>query len=401
MRPTTLALLVLLLASNLAWWLFGQTRAESTVVPAPAAPVARNVAAPADEVPGTAALQSELERAKARIAELEAAAATRRTRPAPAAPTEPSAAVQAEAAERAAAMERSQAAHRLSRQWSEAGLQTLDVRKRMETLDTIRAALAGNDPVLVHAALLTLARLRELDYDKASFRPLVLPSLQAKQGAIRAAALSALCNTALEPADLTTFAAMVDDESAEVRGAVAFAVRRTQTGVIDGEAADALLRLLADTDHHVRHSALNSLSGIRVDARLEAALLAGANDRTDPETRRRTIRFGLSNVDGKSPRVVATLLEAIDDADDELASSARMALRFGVGKAERAQVADAIVRLLETRDSAGVAQECDHLLRLHGSAKQVPALEALAARPGMPQVRRTQLAELIAMLRTR
>ena len=150
----------------------------------------------------------------------------------------------------------------------------------------------------VLAALRALAMLRELDYDKASFRHLVAPYLRSADGSVRAAALYALFNTAPQPEDLTTLLAMVSDPSAEVRSCLTHVVTLYSDYKIVGQAADVVLTLLNDDDARVRRGALTTLWGASVDDRIAAHFLVLAGD---PKQRHDAIYFGLA------PRAVSLL----------------------------------------------------------------------------------------------
>jgi hypothetical protein len=389
MRPATTTLLVLLLGSNLAWWLLR---------PDTGAPVRGEVAASTKTPEGAADRESQLmaslARAQARVAELEAAVPRRSTTtPKPAA-----ADLQARRDAAAASAARSKATYERASAWVEAALQTSDPARVAAALAAIRTALQSNDPAQQEAALTALAQLRELDYDKASYRALVLPCLQSPDANVRAASLYALWNTAPDPADLPTILAMVGDPAAAVRERLAHVVRMYRNGALDGEAADAVLKLLTDSERAVRRATLSGLHGSRVDERIEQHCLDLLADR---EQRQEVMHFALSGFSPKSTRVVTTLIELISDADFEVRSSARHGLQRGVTKADQSAVADAFLKLLETRSDPVTRQDCISMLRSYGSARHVPALEVFAARPAVTAPAKQEIDQLIATLRTR
>ena len=389
MRTSIVTLSALLLASNLAWWL-AWTPSQRT----------EPLAEPTTPVPATSerivALEDALQRAQARVADLEAVAKAPARSPVRgrAAPSAPSATAEA----RQAAAQRSRQAHDQMKGWLENALQTKDAALRARTLDAVRQALTQGDPASMQAALLTLARLRELDYDKVAFRALVLPCVGSADGDVRAAALYALWNTAPEPSDLLLLLPLVNDPSAAVRANLTHVLTMYRKGVVDGEAADVVLRLLDDPDAEVRERARSSLWGANVDARIEDRYLAWLDD---PRSRHDAIYFGLSTFAPKSPRVVQALLAAATDPNPEISGRARWGLTTGVGAESHAAVADAFVGLLESRADPALLKECLRLLRMYGSARHVPALETVLGRPALTTAFRAQLEQLTGELRGR
>ncbi|MCC7066784.1 MAG: hypothetical protein IT456_28575 [Planctomycetes bacterium] len=389
MRTTIWTLVLLLLATNAAWWF---ARGEAPVPEAPLhdAQSAREQSATKAAASNVAGLEAELQRARARIEQLEAAART------PAKP--PPAANAAQQAAREAAAAGARRAAQLQRGWMEAVLQTGDLLARQKALDEIRQALLHGDPFEVAAALRALAGTAEVDYDKATFRALVLPHLQSADAGARAAALYALYNTKREPEDRATVLGMVGDPSPQVRGSLAHLVLMYHKGILEGEAADAVVRLMDDADAEVRRSALNGIWGAKVDTRIEDRCLAML---ADPQLRHDAVYFGLSTFAAKSPRVVTALVSALTDANPEIAGRAAWGLQTGVAAESHAEVADAIVRLLASRSNSYNREDYMLLLRQLGSARNVPDLEVLLGNPGMTDAFRKELEPLIAQLRQR
>lgn len=386
----TNVLVVLLLGSNLVWWLAWPRAGEAAASPASESepsPVGPTV----EE--RLASSQRELQQAQARIAELESTAA-RAVAPKPAAK-----AVDGEA--RAAREAQAAAARRgdeLQKQWVQAALQTSDPVARERALAAIREALQQADPGLQQAALRALARLAELDYDKATYRALVLPCLQSAHGDVRAAALYALWNTQPEPSDLQALLPMVADASPAVRRSLAHVVALYRKGQLDGEAADVVVRLLDDQDDTVRRNTLSGIWGAKVDARLEDRLFAMF---ARPETRHDAVYFGLSTLAAKSERVVSTLVGLLTDADPNVSDRARWGLQSGVPAASHALVADQFLALLETRPGVENQQENLQMVERYGSARHVPSLEAFAARPGLSAPLRQRIEAVVNTLRAR
>ncbi len=386
-----LVLIVALVGSNLAWLLGSGT----TAVPAPDIDDALAMR--------IAELEDELCVARAAIAEHESAVAAARQRrsadTATLAGGDDAAAV--EAAQRAAAAEqraRMQRMRKLYDGWVQDALQTADPGLRAAALNSLEAALRSGDPTMVAAALAAFARLRELDFDKARFRGYVLDALRSEDAAVRARALTALGVTGTLPGDLELVLGFVADDSPEVRSGLTHQLMRLSDNRLEGAAADAVLRLLGDADEDVRRMTLNGLWGARPDERIVERLIAMTADR---ERRHDAIYFGLSTFQQKSSAVVAALVSALTDPNFEVAGRADWGLGYGVDAADRAVVADAYLRLLETRSGAQWRERCLRRLGQYGTAAHVPGLEGYAARPGLDENARFELQRLIAQLRQR
>lgn len=384
-------LIVALVASNLAWLLGSGT----TAAPAPAIDDARAMR--------IAELEDELREARAAIAEHESAVAAARQRrsadTATVAGGEDAAAI--EAAQRAAAAEQRARMRRMKELydgWVQDALQTADPGLRAAALNGLEAALRSGDPEQVAAALAAFARLRELDFDKARFRGYVLDALRSEDATVRARALTALGVTGTLPGDLELVLGFVGDDSPEVRSGLTHQLMRLSDRRLEGAAADAVLRLLGDADEDVRRMTLNGLWGARPDERIVERLIALTADR---ERRHDAIYFGLSTFQQKSSAVVAALVLALTDPDFEVAGRADWGLGYGVDGADHAVVADAYLRLLETRSGAQWRERCLRRLGQYGTAAHVPGLEGYAARPGLDENARFELQRLIAQLRQR
>jgi hypothetical protein len=394
MRASTAVLGLALLASNLAWW---WSRASATAPPVAPGPAADGPAAPA--LPEAERLARELAAAKQRIAELEAAAAARvpAARDAGHAETTEDAERRARRERRERAAERQRAVHDRSRGWVEAAMQLTDPARRAAALDEVHAGLLSEDPIVREAALRALAQLRELDFDKAALRPAVLSALQAADGGVREAALWALWAVGRDPAvDGPLLLRLAADPERGVRELVGQALVANGKRQLDGVAADAVFALLTDREAIVRRSTLASLHGVAVDERTEQHLVSLLDDR---EWRHEALHFAFAQMPRKSPRTVAALVALIGDPND--GQLARRALATGVAPAQQAEVADAFVRLLESRADAQTVGDAARVLERYGSARHVPALEVLLARPGVTQTMRQQLEPLLPTLRSR
>lgn len=265
----------------------------------------------------------------------------------------------------------------IAEDWTRDAMQLRDAGLRASTIAAVRAALAGSDVVAAHAALLTLARIGKVAYDKAAMRPLVLAWLEASEGAVRVAAAYALFNTAWEPEDLDLVLRIPEDPSPDARRAASHLVTMFAKGRLDGAAGAAVARLLDAQDPSLVREALRGLWGATVSAGVEDRLLALAKA---PATRHDAIYFGLSTLEGKSARVVDALVDALGDPDVvNVAGRALWGLGHGVPPEHRARAADGLLLLLRARDDVPTQSEALRVLGQYGNETHAKALDALAS----------------------
>lgn len=374
-------LFIALVATNLAWW--WSTRST------PTAPPSQVGEEDTDDAAHVARLREEVERLQGRLA----AAALREQVPhgAPRGAEEsqlqtPSPRVDPRAWKDPTA------------EWAAAALQTADPAVRAAALNDIGIALRGEDPRAIEAALRAIAKLRELDYDKDSMRKLAQPMLAHEDASVRVAALYAVLNTVRHPGDRDLLLPMARDPSPAVRARMAHVLSMAGDGKITGAAADAVAALLDDTESEVRRGALTGLWGAEVDEAVEEKCLALAKD---PSERHDAIYFGLSTFASKSPAVVEALVAALTDPNHEIASRASWGLRSGVSGESRTVVADAYVRLLESRSDARTIRECLDRIAAYGDRRHVSALQAYGARPLLDAATRARVTKLVDELATR
>lgn len=287
-----------------------------------------------------------------------------------------------------------------AQRWTTAALQTEDGALRERTLAEMREALRGNDPARTEGALQALSRIRDLKYDKASFRPLVLPYLEAKSGSVCIAACWALYNTEREPDDLARVLALADRPDSAVFSGLTRVIRAFSDGQLTGAASDAVVKLLDAASsgkvlvRNVR-GVLRGLSGAQVSPEIEKRVLAMARNRTSRDS---AVRDALATWPDKSRAVVDVLLEAAVGGN-RTARDALAGLWWGVRAEDQRHVADAMVRLLESRTDPERQTACLRLIGKYGSSDLVQTLEAWAANEQLAESVRTRAAAVIAQLK--
>lgn len=388
MRAMVGLLVALLVASNLAWWL---TRSDGYEVEAAPVPPDPDANVELEE------LQRKLIEAQARIEQLETA---QRREPLRAQGPDPAvqAARLAQAEEQRKRGEFQLRAFQLTKEWSEAALQTEDPFRRARAIEALQQALRSGDAAQILAALRTLPRIHAVEFDRTPFRSLVLACFASPEGEVRAAAIGALWSTHSLPEDHALLMELVADPSPEVRGRLAHQLATHHRRKIEGEAADAVLRLLDDADPRVRRATINGLSGIDPAPQVEQRLL---ELQEDPQWAQDVMYFALSTMTRKSPRVVAALAAALDDSNGEIARRALWGIGYSVPAESHAVAADALVRLLASRTDRSVRDECIRLLSMYGSARHVAGLEQFAWRQEPESAIRKQLEQLLEQLRKR
>jgi hypothetical protein len=206
-------------------------------------------------------------------------------------------------ASRAAAMEKAEP-------WINDLLQIADPGRHPAALDAIRDALRSDDPIDVEAGLLALTQTRTVHYDRASFRPLVLPHLNSTTAAVRLASLYALLNTETLPEDVDRIVPLADDPVPRIRTTVPYVLVAVTKGDFTGAPGRALLKLLNDPDYRLVIDAMRGIGGVRkyppevVDRFLELA--------SDKGKRHDILHFAMMNMP-KPKRVIDAMLGYLDD----------------------------------------------------------------------------------------
>jgi hypothetical protein len=206
--------------------------------------------------------------------------------------------------------------------------------RRERALAAVRNALTGADATATLAALQTLAAVGDVDYDKASFRPLVLPIAREARKDLAEQAFYALYNTAHEPGDLDLLHAAWLREPDALRGSMLHLLFLFGGGRIEGRSEEIALELI---EGHTRNlnAEFTGMWGARVGPRLEARVLEYARS-TDQELRHAAIYFGLSTFAEKSEAVVDALITLRSDANNwerPVGSRARVQVAGKVGGA--------------------------------------------------------------------
>jgi hypothetical protein len=238
--------------------------------------------------------------------------------------------------------------------------------RRAKALEELRAELAGGkDETRQLAALQTLSRVGDVDYDKASFRPLVLPFARNGSGALLRSGLFALPSTELRPEDIELVYAAWDRDQEAVRDWTLHLLSAFGAGRIEGRSEQIALEYLTEVDSRAVNQVLNGLWGAQVGPELEARVLELARS-DDWELRHGAIYFGLSTFEGKSEAVVDALIETLSDPDFNNWQRALWGLGHGVPPALQPKVAAALVDLHNNRSDPSVRESCRRIVAQYG-----------------------------------
>ncbi|MBN1851390.1 MAG: right-handed parallel beta-helix repeat-containing protein [Pirellulales bacterium] len=269
-----------------------------------------------------------------------------------------------------------QQAQEMAQPWIDDIMQVRDESKRRAGVEKLRESLASRDPVVQYAGLQAFVATADANYDKASFRGLLLPLTQTTQGGAQVKAFYAIGVAGLQSGDLEILLDAAANPSPELQNSASHLIMLFTQGTIQGRAAEVVLSLLDTEDQNVRREVLRGLWGARVAPELESRLIEIA--RTKPESRGDAIYFALSTLQDKSRAVIDELLTSID-TNDQSAGRALWGLGHGVTREGHELVADFMLQLFDARNSPQIRRECLGNLGKYGSSKHIVALEAIIA----------------------
>lgn len=245
---------------------------------------------------------------------------------------------------------------------------------RAAALEAVREALQGDEEVEQLAGLLTLQRIGDVPYDKAPFRPLVLPFAQEADGELVVAALYALAAVERRPEDLALVHAAWE-RAPEGLGDQTLALLKTfGDGRLEGRSEEIALALLEHVDGRAVNQQLNGLWGARPGPALEARVLELARS-PDWEVRHGAIYFGLATFEDKSEAVVDALVEVLADPDPNNWQRALWGLGHGVPAELQPRVVDALVDLHDARTDPQLRETCARLVARYGGPEAAARLE--------------------------
>ena len=377
-------LLILLVATNLGWWLSQEPAPESSLLLGE----------------DTAALERQVDELEAELARHRRASpfligegadpsvpAPAAAPPQPRTPATASAAAatggpgaeqgdsDAAAAEAAAQKKAYEAARDKATAMLRKVMQVQDPALREEGLAELASALGSTDLPLVEYALSALYSLRALEIDTSRFRRLVADHLDSDVGGIRRSALYALAVVDPQQLDEARLLRSAQDPDPRVRSHVARLLAGQADKGLFGAGAEVTAALLQDEDGMVRKGTLRGLQGVALAPALERQLVAMAREGRD---RHDAIYFGLSCLPQKSRPVVDALLFHLKDEDRQIRARAHWGLQRGIADDQKSYVARRYAERLGSFVAPQSQREALKLIARFGDDRLVPDLQRFA-----------------------
>jgi parallel beta-helix repeat protein len=287
--------------------------------------------------------------------------------------------------------------------WTEDAFQLDNAEKRIAAIERIRAAMRSGKLDETRTGITAFVRLAPIEFDKASFRPMVRELLNSPDIPTRAQALNGFTLTGTESEDLVRIFALADDPAAEVRENLAYViVQVTKHDLTDRAASAAILKLMAKLPRDPR-SVAHALWGCKLSPEIEAKALEFCRDMQGAGGAGYDFFYGtLSTQANKSEASCKRLIELLAHQDTtNIAGRSAWGLQQGVDRAQYALVADAMMRVIEARSDGYLRRNALSCLGSYGNATQVPALKALLAKPGVTGDFRTACEKTLATIEQR
>lgn len=273
---------------------------------------------------------------------------------------------------------------------TEGALQLNDEARRAASLEKIREAILSGDPLQTRVGLTALGRLSGLSFDKASFRPAILPFLESTDIATRGAAWWALMATGLQDGDAGHMRKVA--KAGGMGEMTSFMLFRMEKGDLTGESGEIIRGMIDRKDEQATKNTVNSTWGSKYSPALEADLIALSRE---PAFKDSTIYSALSTQQNKSRATIERLLEVInEDPNGSNAGRSLWGLQQGVAMTEKPMVADLALKIVSTRESGYSTENAWRLVEYAG-IENLPALRALAQLPNLSDEKRQKIVSLI------
>lgn len=303
-------------------------------------------------------------------------------------------------ARRQAAQSASAAVQGDRERWIAALSQLDDEAARAQALREIETALSSGSPSQQLSACGALSGSGQVQFDKAPFRPLLLPLAASASGELRVAALYALHSTVRTPEDRALALALADDPTLSTHASAPYIVMLFCENDLTGAAGAAVLRMLAAAGPEGRRSMINGIWGARVSPELEAYVLELSRS-PDRDEQYETMYFALSTFVPKSEAVVRRLIEFLPSTDPNVYDRALWGISYGIEPAQGPLVLQAARELFEARSDVNIQVSCLGLIGQHAGPELEPWLAGLAADTRRPAAVREAAGEALAALRSR
>lgn len=290
-----------------------------------------------------------------------------------------------------------------AKQWIDDAYQLEDAAKRTAAIERIRKAMTSGSVDEARTGMLAFGRLGPIEFDKASFRPVVRTLLASSDVPTRAAATSAFTMTGADTEDLPKIFALADDPAAEVRDILTRVIVQLMNYDLTGKpASDAILKLMAKLPRDPRDVA-HSLWSAKFSPEIEARVLEICRDMDNTNGAGYDFFYGaLSTQGNKSEASCKRLIELLAHQDTtNVASRSAWGLQQGVDRAQYSLVSEAMLKVIEARSDGSLRRNALTCLRAYGTSAQAPALKAILAKPGVTGEFRKTLEQVLATIESR
>ena len=223
-------------------------------------------------------------------------------------------------------------------------VQREDPDLREKALERLRGMFSPEaSPDQAKTALASLHSSMTAKFDRAPFRPLVIPLLQSEDPQVRALALRCLPGLEATEKDLAHIVPLAKDPAPEVRKCAGGALIAVGKGEQADQVIPALTALLTDADPKVVERTLRSMWGQYSSPEFDELLIALSRD---PQQHHHAIYHALSTMRTKSVPVCRRLLEELAEPDWNNSGRAAWGLTYGVTGEAASLVEEGLLKAL-------------------------------------------------------
>ena len=227
-------------------------------------------------------------------------------------------------------------------------------------------------------------RVGKVEFDKASFRPVLHNLLTSPEPDIRSHALIALGQLGPNPEDLERVLAMVDDPSADVRTALPRALKLLSAEGFTGKTSHAILQLLDNPDGKATQSVWHAMWGTKISPELEARVVEASRKDDRATGYSEVFYYALTTHLSKREPTVTRLSELTASPDTvNVAGRCLWGLQQGVAPDQESRVADLAIKVLAARSDEHMRRQALQCLRAYGKAEHEEPVRKLLGKPGV------------------
>jgi len=274
--------------------------------------------------------------------------------------------------------------------WVNEVMQIDDEALREAGVAKIREAMGSADEATRVAALSAFLSTSTANYDKASFREVILPLTTSAHGTVQTKAFYALWAAGSQPGDLDLLIAAAHKNAPGLSDSISHLLFMYCEGKIAGPAADVLLDIFQTQDARELRELCRGLWGARITPELEARLIALAQT-DDPNLYHDVIYFAISTSPEKPAAFVDALIKAAVHPDHNNSGRALWGLSYGVDEAQHGVVAEFALKLFKSRNNPSFRSKAMTLITAYAGPDQLQQIEELAANTMLSEDRRHEL----------